>query len=173
MALAVAGGGLLMSAPFRPAQAAIPRPSPRAIAFENMHTGERLELTYWRDGAALPDAMRRIDHLFRDHRANAVHGIAPQLIDLLHDLRMALDSRAPLQIISGYRSPGTNASLAKASAGVATGSLHMRGMAVDIRLPGCDMAAVRDAAIALGRGGVGFYPRSDFVHVDIGRVRRW
>lgn len=172
-ACALAGSGLLLPGAAGPARAAIPPAPPRAIAFENLHTGERLDLTYWKGGAPIAPAMRRIEHLFRDHRANAVHGIAPELIDLLHDLRLALESPAPIQIISGYRSPGTNAKLAQASSGVASGSLHMRGMAVDIRVPGRALTAVRDAALALGRGGVGFYPRSDFVHLDIGRVRRW
>lgn len=145
----------------------------RRLSFENLHTGESVAVAYWSDGAYLAESVRRIDHVLRDHRTGDVHPIDPRLLDLLHRLRARLDTAAPFQIISGYRSPATNATLADASGGVARNSLHTRGLAVDIRVPGRPLRAVRDAALVLQGGGVGFYPRSDFVHVDVGRVRAW
>jgi len=172
---AAVGLALPLSGRLAPALAAIPQTAPqRRLSLENLHTGERLSTTYWSNGAYLPAALREIDVLLRDHRANAIHPMAPGLIDLLFDLRQALATEAPLQIISGYRAPATNAILAATGGGgVASGSLHMRGEAIDIRVPGRPSGAVRDAALKLRRGGVGFYPKSDFVHLDIGRVRAW
>ena len=144
----------------------------RSLAFDNLHTGERLRTAYWADGAYLPEALRRIDWVLRDHRADATHPIAPALLDLLHALARTLDTRS-FSVISGYRSPRTNAMLASHSSGVAKRSLHTVGMAIDVRVPGIPLTTLRDAARRLGGGGVGFYPRSDFVHVDVGRVRYW
>lgn len=152
------------------ARAAVPA---RRLSFENLHTGESLSVAYWADGAYLADSVRRIEQVLRDHRTGDVHPIDPGLLDLLHRLRGRLDTAAPFQIISGYRSPATNAMLADAGGGVARDSLHTRGLAADIRVPGRALRAVRDAALSLQGGGVGFYPRSDFVHVDVGRVRAW
>lgn len=145
----------------------------RTLSFENLHTGERLSETYWADGAYIPEALRRIDHVLRDHRTGETHRIAPELLDLLTRLRAALDTEAPFQVISGYRSPRTNAMLASLSGGVARQSLHTKGLAIDIRVPGRRLTAVRDAAIALRGGGVGYYERSQFVHLDTGRIRTW
>jgi uncharacterized protein YcbK (DUF882 family) len=145
----------------------------RMLRLENLHTGEALETTYWADGAYLPDALRQIDRVLRDHRTNETHPIEPALLDLLARLRRALDTEAPFQIISGYRSPRSNAMLASRSGGVAHNSLHTKGLAIDIRVPGRRLRQVRDAALALAGGGVGYYERSDFVHVDVGRVRAW
>jgi uncharacterized protein YcbK (DUF882 family) len=111
--------------------------------------------------------------VLRDHRTGQVHPIAPSLLDLVADLRDRTGVSGPVQVISGYRSPQTNAGLQKAGSGVATRSLHMDGKALDIRIPGLELTRLRDAALAMQRGGVGFYPESNFVHVDIGRVRRW
>jgi uncharacterized protein YcbK (DUF882 family) len=146
---------------------------PRSLSLLNLHTGETLNATYFEDGAYLPDALSALNHLLRDFRTGDVHPIAPGLLDLVSTLSAKLDSREAVQIISGYRSPATNAALHEHSAGVASHSLHIQGMAVDIRIPGVQLAQVRDTALSLGRGGVGFYPGSDFVHVDVGRVRRW
>lgn len=145
----------------------------RAVGFLNLHTGERERLTYWADGRYLPEALKRINVVLRDHRNNAVAPMDPKLIDLLHMLARTLDSTGEFEVISGYRSPASNRMLADRSGGVATNSLHTRGMAIDIRVPGRRLTAVRDAARTLAAGGVGFYPKSDFVHVDVGRVRFW
>lgn len=143
------------------------------MRFRNLHTAETLDAEYWQNGAYAPDALTAINHVLRDHRTNETHAIDVRLLDLLHDLAGQLETREPLQVISGYRSPRTNAALADASSGVARRSLHMDGMAIDIALEGTSTELIRDAALALGRGGVGYYPNPGFVHVDVGRVRRW
>lgn len=145
----------------------------REISFHNLHTGESLTRTYWAAGAYVPEAMTEIDSILRDWRTGDVHPMEPGLLDFLHDLRHAMGSDKPFNVISGYRSPKTNAKLASASSGVAKKSLHMRGMAIDVALPGRELADLRQTAIKLQRGGVGFYPKSGFIHVDIGRVRNW
>jgi uncharacterized protein YcbK (DUF882 family) len=145
----------------------------RALSFTNLHTGETLTAEYWQGGAYAPDALAAIDHVLRDHRTGDVHPIDPRLLDLLHDLSAALEARNPFQVISGYRSPQSNAALADASSGVARGSLHMQGMAIDVALAHAPLPLLRQAALDLGRGGVGYYPDPGFVHVDVGRVRRW
>ncbi|MCK6449498.1 MAG: DUF882 domain-containing protein [Alphaproteobacteria bacterium] len=145
----------------------------RSVSFESLHTGERLRTVYWADGDYVPGALSRVDWVLRDHRSNLSHPIDPRLLDLLDRLRRALDTHEPYQVISGYRSPATNSMLASASTGVARNSLHTRGVAIDIRVPGVSLARLRDAARSLAAGGVGYYARSDFVHVDIGRVRAW
>ena len=145
----------------------------RTIAFHNLHTGERLRTTYWADGRYLSPALKDIDFVLRDFRTGDVASIDPRLLDLLHLLRSRMESSEPFHVISGYRSPKTNAKLAQQSGGVAKKSLHMRGMAADVRLPGRALSDLRRAAVSLKLGGVGYYPKSDFVHVDIGRVRYW
>jgi uncharacterized protein YcbK (DUF882 family) len=139
----------------------------------HLHTGERLEAEFFRDGAYLPDALAAINHLLRDFRSNDACAIDTALLGLLHRLHAAVGSTRPFEVISAYRSPATNAMLRERSGGVASGSLHLSGRAIDIRLADVPLAQVRDAAWALGGGGVGFYPGSNFVHVDTGRVRRW
>lgn len=145
----------------------------RAIAFRNLHTGESLKTAYWEDGAYLPEALREIDRLMRDYRTDEVERMDPALVDMLYALRGKLDSRAPFQVVSGYRSPRTNAMLRAQSGGVAKRSLHMRGMAVDVFLPDRDLKSLRNAALAMKAGGVGYYPKPGFVHLDTGRVRFW
>lgn len=153
--------------------ASAPAPA-RTLSFFNTHTGERLKVAYCCGGEYQPDALKLINHIMRDHRANAIKPIDPKLLDLLHELGGTLDVDQPFHIISGYRSPNTNGMLqAKGGGGVATGSLHMVGKAVDIRLPGVKLDHLRGAARALKLGGVGYYPNSNFVHVDTGRVRFW
>jgi uncharacterized protein YcbK (DUF882 family) len=166
-ALGLAGATLLGGAA-RAAAAA-----PRSLSLLNLHTGERLSATYFEGGDYVPDALAAMDRVLRDFRTGEVHPIAPGLLDLVHALRGRLETQQTVQVISGYRSPHTNAMLRERSAGVAGKSLHMVGEAMDIRLPGVELAQLRDAALGLQRGGVGFYPASDFVHVDVGRVRRW
>lgn len=152
---------------------ALAAPEARTLAFHNLHTGESLSATYWEAGRYVPDALDALNHLLRDHRTGEVHPIEPGLFDLIADLRGRLGSAAVVQVISGYRSPETNAALHAHSAGVAARSLHMDGRATDLRIAGLDLSRVRDAAWSLQGGGVGFYPQSQFVHVDVGRVRRW
>lgn len=147
--------------------------SARSLSFVNTHTDERLSVVYFANGVFEPQALREIDHVLRDHRTGDEKPIDPGLLDLLHDLRAALRTDAPFHVISGYRSPATNAMLRARSGGVARHSLHLDGKAADVRLPGVALGELRRAALAQRRGGVGFYRGPDFVHVDTGRVRAW
>lgn len=168
LAGAAAGAGVLLPLP------ALARSVPkRALAFHNLHTNENLDITYFADGRYDADALRKIDVILRDHRTGDVERIDPKLIDMLFDLHHQLDSSSPFHIISGYRSPKTNGALAAKSRGVAKKSLHMRGLAIDVRLPDRRLKDVRKTAIAMKRGGVGYYGKSGFVHLDVGRVRFW
>jgi uncharacterized protein YcbK (DUF882 family) len=146
--------------------------APRALDFLHTHTDEKLSVVYFDNGSYVPDALRAVEQLLRDFRTGESHPIDAQLLDILHTLRTAAGG-GTFQIISAYRSPTTNATLADKSNGVARNSLHMQGKAIDVRLGSHDTANLRDAAIALARGGVGYYPASNFVHLDTGRVRRW
>lgn len=153
---------------------AVPRGDDRRrLSFHNLHTGESLDAVYWADGSYVPDVLRRIDTVLRDFRTGDVHPIDRRLLDLLVRLRQKLGTTESVHVISGYRSPNTNAMLRAHSEGVASHSLHMDGMAIDLRVPGRALRDVRAAALDLGGGGVGYYPASDFVHVDVGRVRHW
>src|SRR5260221_12791691 len=146
-----------------PSQAARRLLRPRAVSLHNLHTGEALNTVYWADGRYLPDAVQRIEWLLRDHRTDEVHAVDPRLLDLLVDLQARLHTHAPFEILSGYRSPQTNAMLASLSDGVAQNSLHLDGKAVDIPVPlrGCrDLPA---AAMGLFGGGARYYPRAHFV----------
>jgi uncharacterized protein YcbK (DUF882 family) len=148
----------------------------RTLSFFHTHTGERLKIAYCCDGEYQPEALAQLNHLLRDFRQNEEKPIDPQLFDLLHELSGTLETDQPYHIISGYRSPLTNAMLREqggAHSGVAGGSLHMVGKAIDIRVPGVALDNLRGAARALKLGGVGYYPSSNFVHVDTGRVRYW
>lgn len=167
--LAIAGAAL----PFvRPAVAAVPRP--RALAFDHTHTGEQISIVYAKGEHYVPDALRRLNHFMRDHYSGEVGRMDPRLFDLLYRLQRELGTSESFHVISAYRCPQTNANLRKTGGGgVARRSLHMDGQALDIRLPGTPLTDLRDAALSLRGGGVGFYPREQFVHVDIGRVRSW
>ncbi len=145
----------------------------RRIAMVNTHTGEELALEYFRDGDYCPDSLHRLDQLLRDHRTGDVSAIDRRLYDLLHDAAALVDREPRFEIISGYRSPATNAMLNARSGGVARRSLHMEGRAIDVRLTGFRTDRLRDVALSMGSGGVGYYRKSDFVHVDTGRVRTW
>jgi uncharacterized protein YcbK (DUF882 family) len=127
---------------------------------------------YWAEGRYLAEGLAAIDHLLRDHRTGEVRPIDRRLLDLLHRLAFALETRETFHVISGYRSPVTNAMLA-ARGGASPRSLHVVGQAIDLRVPGRALADLRRAALGLRGGGVGHYPSSDFVHVDVGRVRTW
>jgi len=145
----------------------------RRLSFHNLHTGERLSATYWRKGRFEPEALRAIDHILRDFRTGDVAAIDRRLLVLLDRLHTTLGSAEPFQVISGYRSPATNAMLRQSSGGAAKASYHMKGMAIDIRMPDRGLVHLQRAALALRRGGVGYYPDSGFVHVDVGPVRSW
>ena len=145
----------------------------RKLSLLNLHTGESLEATYWAEGQYQNDELTAINRILRDHRTGDIHQIDNNLLDLLNTLHHKLDAKQPFQIISGYRSPKTNAVLNKKSNGVAKKSLHMQGKAIDIRLPGRTLPELQKAAIACQAGGVGFYAKSNFIHIDTGRVRRW
>ncbi|MFZ1547922.1 MAG: DUF882 domain-containing protein [Candidatus Nitrotoga sp.] len=145
----------------------------RALAFYNTHTGESIKTVYWAEGGYIPEALADINHVLRDHRNNEIKNMSPALLDLLYDINSTIEASQPFHIISGYRSPATNAMLAARSGGVAKHSMHLDGKATDIRVPGHDLIQVRRAALMLHGGGVGYYPGSDFIHVDVGRVRQW
>jgi uncharacterized protein YcbK (DUF882 family) len=145
----------------------------RALAFHNLHTGESVRTTYWAEGELVADGLAEINQVLRDHRSDEVYPIDTGLLDLLNALTNRVDTSKPFEVISGYRSPATNANLRKNTGGVARNSLHMQGKAIDIRLPGYDLSRLRKAALALRAGGVGYYPKSGFIHVDTGRVRSW
>ncbi len=145
----------------------------RTLAFDNIHTGERLEATYWEHGAYLPDALGAIDRILRDHHTGETIEMNVRLLDLLHSLRATLGSRRRYEVFSAYRSPSTNAALLEEGHNVAEHSFHIVGKAIDVRLPDRSVPALRRAALQLRRGGVGYYPRLGFVHVDVGPLRRW
>jgi uncharacterized protein YcbK (DUF882 family) len=145
----------------------------RFLCFCNTHTGERLSAVYHDGAGYLPDALLDINRILRDHRTGEILPIDVRLLDLLFELSTKLEARRPFHIISGYRSGATNALLSKRNRGVVRNSLHVLGKAVDVRLPGCKLTVLRKAATALRGGGVGYYARSDFLHLDVGRVRYW
>ena len=148
-------------------------PEHHILSFYNIHTGETLKTCYRSSGMLIHRAVNRISHIMRDHRTGEVKPVDPKLLDLLHRIVMEEKPRSPLSIISGYRSPSTNEALRKATAGVAPKSLHMEGRAIDIRIPGYQTTALRQIAVDLHCGGVGYYPESDFVHLDTGPVKVW
>lgn len=143
------------------------------LSFFHIHTGEKLSIVYRENGAVIPDALAAINHYLRDFRTEQVHNIDVQLLDALHELYTMFDSRGNFEVISGYRSPRTNAALRHVTTGVAEHSLHIEGQAIDVRLTSAKTTALRDAAKTLGAGGVGYYAESNFVHIDTGPVRSW
>jgi uncharacterized protein YcbK (DUF882 family) len=145
----------------------------RELSFLNLHTEEKLTIPYCPHRPCPPNVLSRVNHLLRDHRVDKVHPIDPALLDILHAVATTSESRGVIQIISGYRAPETNAMLHQASYGVASQSLHMLGKAIDVRLSDIKTRDLHRVAMALKRGGVGYYPDSDFVHLDTGRVRTW
>jgi uncharacterized protein YcbK (DUF882 family) len=148
--------------------------SPYRLHFFHTHTGERLDIVYRDREVYDQQSLARLNRYLRDHRTGEVHEYDPRVFDLLHDLTTALGNpNLEIDVICGYRTPWSNEFLRTHGHGVARHSLHMQAMAIDIRVPGVPTAQLRDAALALQRGGVGYYAASDFVHVDVGRVRRW
>jgi len=145
----------------------------RSLKFYNLHTGESLSTTYWQDGRYVPDELDRVNYILRDFRRNEIKPIDPTLLDLLTRIQHQLGTNEAFHVISGYRSPLTNAMLHANSEGVAVHSLHIDGKAIDISVPGRTLEQLRGAALAQRSGGVGYYPKTGFVHVDTGRVRHW
>lgn len=143
------------------------------LDFVHTHTGEALSLGWLIGDPPRPEVQEQVDHFLRDFRNGEEHPIDPALLDILAAVRGRLGATEPFHVISGYRSRATNEMLRRTRGGQAKNSLHLRGQAVDVRLPGVPLARLRDAGLALRRGGVGYYPASDFVHLDTGRVRRW
>lgn len=149
------------------------RADQRVLAFYNIHTGERLNSTYWENGQYIPQELHAINTLLRDHRSGATVQMDRKLLDLLYVIQDSVGKRNNFEVISAYRSASSNASLRKAGSGVAKRSLHMQGRAIDIRLPGVELKQLRQAALNLRAGGVGYYPESNFIHLDTGRPRFW
>jgi uncharacterized protein YcbK (DUF882 family) len=145
----------------------------RALHFYNIHTDEKVKAVYWSRGAYVPQALDEINYIMRDYRTGEIKQIDKDLLDLLFSLHRELEGAGPYHVISGYRSEETNLLLRATGTGVAKHSLHIEGMAIDIRLPGYELKTLRRAAVDLQMGGVGYYPSSDFVHVDTGRIRYW
>jgi uncharacterized protein YcbK (DUF882 family) len=155
------------------ARAAAAAPHERVLRLYNTHTGESLKSVFWAEGDFIPDALTDINKLLRDHRNDTVATMDPQLLLLLDRVSAKFGGSDVLHVISGYRSPESNAKLAAASGGVAKHSMHLEGKAIDIRMPGRDLAALHKAAMNAKGGGVGYYPASQFVHLDTGRPRHW
>jgi uncharacterized protein YcbK (DUF882 family) len=160
---ALALPGLVMAAPA----------APRRLRFYHTHTSEKLDVVYHENGAYLPDAMDELNYLLRDFRSGDVVDMDPGLLDLLHAAQQRLGSAGTYEIISAYRSPETNEMLRRNGGGVAKSSMHLKGKAIDVRLTDADTRDLRQAGLDLALGGVGYYSRSNFVHLDTGRVRRW
>ncbi len=170
------GAGLAVApvlASVAPRAALPPATGDRVLSFYNTHTGEHTRATYWADGEYVASELTTLDRLLRDFRSGEVAVIDRRLFDILYNLQRLTAASGTFQVISGYRSPATNAQLRRHSSGVARNSLHMRGQAIDMRLTGVELRDLHRAALALRAGGVGYYPGSDFIHVDTGRVRSW
>ncbi len=169
---AVVTGALIN--PFSAFAAINPRPiALKNLSFYHTHTHERLNICYYRNGEFDANALSKINHILRDHRSREVKAIDIRLLDTLHALSLKTRPQATFHVISGYRSPATNKKLRKKGSGVASKSLHMYGKAIDIRIPGYSTRQLRNIARKMKAGGVGYYPKSDFVHIDTGRVRYW
>ena len=158
--------------------AAIPAPAsiiarPRQLQFVHTHTGETLTADYFDGSCYSQTCLSEVDHLLRDFRTGESHRIDPQLLDVLFDLQNLANRHSTFEVISGYRSPATNAMLHRRSNGVAEHSQHLLGKAIDVRLTGYSTERLGEHARSLARGGVGFYASSDFIHVDTGPVRFW
>jgi uncharacterized protein YcbK (DUF882 family) len=150
-----------------------PRADERTLKLYNLHTGETLRATYWADGKYVPDALRALDRILRDHDTDAEIEIDPRLLDLIHAIESKIGATQGLDVVCGYRSPETNARLVREGRVHARNSFHISGQAIDFRVPGKDLRLVRRLAMGLQQGGVGYYPRAHFIHVDTGPVRHW
>lgn len=145
----------------------------KTLSFYNIHTDESISLDYYENGKYMASSLQAFNHFLRDYRTGDIHEIDPRLFDQLHALQKLVEKPGAYHVISGYRSPKTNQMLHANSEGVASHSLHLEGRAIDIRLPGKDLSLLHKAALSMHAGGVGYYPASEFVHIDTGRVRHW
>lgn len=170
-------GAAALSLPFLSRLSAFAAPEPlspdRGLSFYSTHTGESATVEYCHSGCLVPPSLEKINHILRDYLTGETKDIDVRLLDLLYALSRKTSTNEPFHVISGYRSPRTNAALRAGGGGVAANSLHLLGQAIDIRVPGLKLRDLYRAAVALHGGGVGIYPASDFVHVDVGRVRTW
>jgi uncharacterized protein YcbK (DUF882 family) len=165
---------MIGSGPTADSRAVLSNPSEYRLRFYHIHTSERLDIVYRHGNSYDTVARSRLNQYLRDYRTGEVHEYDPHIFDLLRDLLVLVDRpNAEINVVCGYRTPRTNQYLRAHGHAVAEHSLHMQAMAIDIRVPGVPTAELRDAALALQRGGVGYYPGSDFIHVDVGRVRQW
>ncbi|KAF0118229.1 MAG: twin-arginine translocation pathway signal [Rhodospirillaceae bacterium] len=172
--LLLLGGGCLMAGVLaQPAVAGGRLVHERTLSLEAVHTGEKWQRVYWAEGRYIPQALREVHYLLRDHRTDEVKVIDVRLLDLLHDMHSLMDNRTSFEIVSGYRSAATNKQLQRTNPDVARHSYHTQGMAIDIRQPGRDLVKLKAAALRLNRGGIGSYPQASFLHVDVGPRRRW
>lgn len=168
--MAGAATSLMLPAPVK---AMVSYERDRSLELYNIHTREHLKTTYWAEGEYISDGLESINHILRDRRNGEIAQMDTGLLELLHDLHSVMGRNKAFEVISGYRSPKSNSSMSKNSSNVAKRSLHMRGMAIDIRMPGTNLASLRKAALLMKKGGVGYYPKDGFIHVDTGRVRFW
>ena len=145
----------------------------RRLRLHALNTGEQADLAYWVRGKYVPESIAEINRILRDHRTDQVAAIDTRLLDLLHRVSVMVGTSQPFEVISGYRSPASNLMLVENTSGVAKHSLHTEGRAIDLRIPGIPLADLHRTGLALRRGGVGYYPDSNFVHLDVGRVRAW
>ena len=155
------------------ALASVSTSRPRILTLNNLHTGETLKTEFFNGKSYDKDELARLNHFFRDYRANKIKSIDPKLFDQLYRLQAMLETRKPVQLISGYRSLSTNNMLREKGSGVAKHSYHTLGQAMDFHIEGISLSNVRKAALKMRAGGVGYYPRSNFVHIDTGPVRHW
>jgi uncharacterized protein YcbK (DUF882 family) len=158
----------------RDAGAQVGQGQDRFLVLNNLHTGERLRIVFRRGDEYVPGSLAKLDYFLRDHETGEVRHFDPRLYDILADLTAAVGRPGgEIEIVCGYRAPSTNAALRARTMGVAKNSLHIQAEAIDLRMAGVDTLKLRMAALGLRRGGVGYYPHSDFIHVDTGRVRQW
>ncbi len=151
----------------------MPKAGAFPIAFRNQHTGESFSGAYRVGNRYLPEAFKKINHILRDFRTEDEFPIDPRVIDIAYMVHQKTGINQPYEVLSGYRSPRTNATLRRTSAGVAKNSLHLTGQAMDFRLPGYRTSRLRDIAVNLRAGGVGYYKGSNFLHIDTGKIRHW
>jgi uncharacterized protein YcbK (DUF882 family) len=172
--LIAAGGAGAQSRGLEPQESRAQDNQNHLLRLYNTHTGERMEIAYRRGEQYVPGALAKLDYFLRDHRTGDIRHFDPRLYDILYDLTVSIGHPGgDIDIVCGYRTSTTNESLRAHTTGVAKNSLHIQAEAIDLRMPGIDTLKLRQAALALRRGGVGYYPHSDFIHVDTGRVRQW
>ncbi|SFN61007.1 YcbK family protein [Xenorhabdus japonica] len=171
--LGVSAAALGLSLLPQSALAALTTPRPRILRFDNLHTGETLKAEFFDGHRYDKSELARLNYFFRDFRQNKVKTIDPKLFDQIYLLQMMMGINKPIQLVSGYRSLLTNNTLRQASGGVAKHSYHTRGQAMDFHIDGVQLTHIRKAALKMKAGGVGFYPKSHFIHIDTGPVRTW